>query len=74
VARTRPRRSAATAGRIGSAVDPSGQTFAVSIVDGGSADAAGLDLSFFGGPHAVAPCERVPPYLAIDRGNYAVTR
>jgi len=53
--------------------DPAGQTFAVTIVDGATGDAAGLDLSFFGGPHTVPACEQVPTYLAIDEGAFSVT-
>ena len=52
--------------------DPAGQTFAITIQDQGASDAAGLDLSFFGGPHAVPACEHVPAYLPIDEGSYAV--
>ena len=52
--------------------DPTGQTFAITIQDHGSSDAAGLDLSFFGGPHTVPDCEHVPAYLQIDRGAFDV--
>jgi hypothetical protein len=64
-----------TAGRLAEAprFDPTGQTFAVAVVDGGTGDAAGLDLSFFGGPHTVPNCEQVPTYLSIDRGNFSVS-
>ena len=63
-----------TGGKIAEApgFDPTGQTFAITIQDQGSSDAAGLDLSFFGGPHAVPACEHVPAYLSIDEGSYAV--
>lgn len=49
--------------------NPAGQTAAFTIVDQGSSDMAGVDLSFFGGPHAIPPCESVAPYLVIDRGG-----
>jgi hypothetical protein len=52
--------------------NPAGQTAAFTIVDQGSSDLAGVDLSFFGGPHAVPPCENVAPYLVIDRGGFTV--
>ena len=59
-----------TGGKVNAALgfDPAGQTFAVTIVDG----AAGLDLSFFGGPHTIPPCEQVPTYLAIDEGGFSI--
>lgn len=56
-----------------SGFDPSGQTVAITIVDVGTSDRAGVDLSFFGAPHEIGPCAAVPPYLEIDEGNYAVS-
>jgi hypothetical protein len=53
--------------------DPAGQTAAFTIVDQGSSDLAGVDLSFFGSPHAIPPCENVTPYLVIDEGGFTVS-
>lgn len=53
--------------------DPTGQTAAITIVDQGNSDVAGVDLSFFGTPHAIAPCQNVPLYLAIDQGDFTVS-
>jgi hypothetical protein len=50
--------------------DPAGQVVAITVVDRGQEDEVGVDLSFFGTPHAIAPCEPVFPYLAIDEGNF----
>jgi hypothetical protein len=63
-----------TSGRVTEArgFDPTGQTVAITVVDGGQHDAAGLDLSFFGGPHEIAPCQAVSPYMSIDEGNFTV--
>jgi hypothetical protein len=64
-----------TQGRVTEApgFDPAGQTAAITVVDNGTADQAGVDLSFFGSPHSIAPCEAVYPYMAIDRGNFSVS-
>jgi hypothetical protein len=53
--------------------DPAGQTFAATILDGATGDAAGLDLSFFGGAHTIPACEQVPAYLTIDEGAFSVS-
>jgi hypothetical protein len=52
--------------------DPVGQTVAITVVDQGLSDAVGVDLSFFGSPHTIAPCQAVYPYLSIDEGNFTV--
>jgi hypothetical protein len=64
-----------TQGRVTEApgFDPAGQTAAITVADNGTADQAGVDLSFFGSPHSIAPCEAVYPYMAIDRGNFTVS-
>ena len=64
-----------TQGRVTEApgFDPAGQTAAITVVDSGSSDQAGVDLSFFGTPHAIEPCQAVYPYMPIDRGNFNVT-
>lgn len=63
-----------TGGRVTEApgFDPAGQTFAVTIVHDAAGDAAGLDLSFFGGAHTIPACEQVPTYLAIDEGAFSI--
>jgi hypothetical protein len=65
-----------TQGRVTEApgFDPAGQTAAITVVDAGTSDQAGVDLSFFGTPHAIAPCQAVYPYMSIDRGNLSVTQ
>jgi hypothetical protein len=64
-----------TEGRVTEApgFDPAGQTAAITVVDDGTSDQAGVDLSFFGTPHAIAPCQAVSPYMSIDRGNFNVS-
>jgi hypothetical protein len=64
-----------TQGRVTEApgFDPAGQTAAITVVDAGTSDQAGVDLSFFGSPHAIAPCQAVYPYMSIDRGNFNIT-
>jgi hypothetical protein len=64
-----------THGRVTEApeFDPAGQTAALTVVDDGTSDRAGMDLSFFGTPHSIAPCQSVYPYMAIDEGNFIVS-
>jgi hypothetical protein len=63
-----------TEGRVADApgFDPAGQIAAITVVDQAATDQAGVDLSFFGGPHSIAPCQAVYPYMSIDRGNFSV--
>lgn len=50
--------------------EQTGQAVAITVVDNGEIDAAGVDLSFFPAPHPIAPCQVVAPYMPIDSGNF----
>jgi len=48
-----------------------GMAVAITVADNGSEDALGFHFEFFGEP-TIAPCADVTPFVAVDRGNFAV--
>jgi hypothetical protein len=53
------------------AFNPAGQVVALSAVDN-DPDRVGFDLSFFPGPHSIAPCQPAPFLLPVASGNFEI--